>query len=186
MEIRQARGSREMELARDLFQQYAVELNLDLCFHRFDEELAGLPGDYAPPEGRLLLLWTEDQPSGCVALRKLDENLCEMKRLYLKPDFRGSGRGRALTLALLREAKAIGYRRMRLETSPVMDAAVGLYRSLGFRSHLANQEAADGIMRLELDLEEIPPRAASGSARQGSDAGRIARATRRILLTRRG
>ena len=166
MEIRQARGEGELEVARRLFREYAAELNLDVCFKGFEEELSGLPGPYGPPDGRLLLLWVEDRPAGCAAVRKVDGNLCEMKRLYLKPEFRGSGRGRTLTLTLLREASALGYRRMRLETLPVMQVAVEMYRSLGFRP-VDNPHTAggDGVMHLEVDLVAFPPRTSLRNAR---------------------
>jgi putative acetyltransferase len=166
MEIRQARGDEEMEAARGLFRDYAAELNLDLCFQGFAEELATLPGEYAPPDGRLLLVWIEDRPRGCVALRKLSKDLCEMKRLYLNPEFRRSGRGRALTLTLLREAKAIGYRRMRLETLPIMKAAVEMYHSLGFRPIAPYPHPPiEEVMHLELGLDTLTSRGAARSPR---------------------
>ena len=160
MEIRQALGEVEIDIARGLFREYEAELGIDLCFQGFERELASLPGEYAPPAGRLLLAWTNGQPAGCVALRRIEEGLCEMKRLYLKPAFRRGGSGRLLTRTLIGEARAIGYHRMRLDTLPVMRAAVELYRSLGFRDIPPyRHNPIEGALYLELDLDapEAPP-----------------------------
>ena len=119
--------------ARELFCEYAAESQLDLCFQNFDEELAGLPGAYATPEGRLLLSLYEGQLAGCVALRKFEGDVCEMKRLFVRPAFRGQGIGRALAGRVIDEARTACYSRMRLDTLARMKAAVVLYESLGFR-----------------------------------------------------
>jgi GNAT superfamily N-acetyltransferase len=153
MDIRQVRGEGEIDIARALFREYEAELNIDLCFQGFEQELAGLPGGYAPPTGRLLLAWIEDRPAGCAALRKIEEDICEMKRLYLRPPFRRGGKGRLLTQALIREARAIGYQRMRLDTLPSMKSAIELYRTLGFRPIPAyRHNPVEGALYLELDL----------------------------------
>jgi putative acetyltransferase len=132
--ICQAESPAQISQVRDLFLEYAKSLGFSLCFQNFDKELAGLPGDYAPPEGRLLLAECGGEVAGCVALRKLDAGICEMKRLYLRPPFRGKGMGRIVAEAIIAEAQKIGYERMRLDTvEPVMRDAVGLYRKLGFR-----------------------------------------------------
>ncbi|MFZ0734631.1 MAG: GNAT family N-acetyltransferase [Candidatus Sulfotelmatobacter sp.] len=120
--------------ARELFLEYAQSLGFSLCFQSFDKELATLPGHYAPPEGRLLLAECDGEFAGCIALHKLEDSICEMKRLYLRPQFRGKGLGRSLVDRIITEARQIGYSRMRLDTvEPVMKDAVGLYRKLGFR-----------------------------------------------------
>ena len=132
--ITPAASSTQIVQARELFLEYAASLGFSLCFQNFDQELAGLPGEYAPPEGRLLLAEYEGQLAGCVALHKLEPGICEMKRLYLRPQFRGKGLGRALAEHLMAEAHQIGYLRMRLDTvEPVMKDAVAMYRAMGFR-----------------------------------------------------
>lgn len=132
--FRQAESPQQIAQARELFLEYAKSLGFSLCFQNFDKELAGLPGDYAPPDGRLLLAEYEGQLAGCVALHKLDDGICEMKRLYLRPQFRGKGLGRSLADRIIVEARQIGYRRMRLDTvEPVMKDAVAMYRKIGFR-----------------------------------------------------
>lgn len=131
--IRPPDGQGEIEIVRALFREYQAELKLTPCFEGFAGELAGLPGEYAPPAGRILLAWEADRPAGCVALRRVDEATAEMKRLYIRPPFRRGGWGRRLTEALLEEARGIGYRRVRLDTLPIMAAARALYADLGFQ-----------------------------------------------------
>jgi len=118
--------------ARNLFVEYADYLGVDLCFQGFQEELEGLPGAYAPTDGRLLLAIEDDHPVGCVAVRKLGDGICEMKRLYVKPGHRGKGLGRKLTGSIIAEARAIGYMKMRLDSLTSLKEAAGLYRELGF------------------------------------------------------
>ena len=152
--VTQAESPAQIAQARELFLEYAQSLGFSLCFQNFDKELAGLPGDYAPPEGRLLLVECEGQLAGCVALHKLDSGVCEMKRLYLRSQFRGKGGGRALTERIIAEARQIGYRRMRLDTvEPVMKDAVAMYGKLGFKEiapYRPNPIA--GTMYMELEL----------------------------------
>lgn len=120
--------------ARELFLEYAQSLGFSLCFQGFDQEMAALPGDYVPPRGRLLLAFVEAAPAGCVALHQLEPAICEMKRLYVRPKFRGLRIGRSLVDLVLAEARAIGYSKMRLDTvEPIMRDAVRMYRSLAFR-----------------------------------------------------
>jgi len=152
--LAQAESPAQIAQARELFLEYAQSLGFSLCFQNFDHELAGLPGDYAPPDGRLLLAEYEGQLAGCVALHELEAGICEMKRLYLRPRFRGKGLGRVLAERIIAEARTIGYQRMRLDTvEPVMKDAVAVYRKLGFKEiapYRANPIA--GAMYMELEL----------------------------------
>ncbi len=118
---------------RGLFSEYAGSLGIDLSFQGFAEELEGLPGKYAPPDGALLIAEREGDPCGCIALRRIDGRACEMKRLYVRPACRQLGIGRELVRRLLEEAKAKGYGAMRLDTLPSMRSAIAMYRSFGFR-----------------------------------------------------
>jgi putative acetyltransferase len=132
MQIRQATSPSDIAAARTLFQEYADDLGVDLCFQGFAEELAQLPGAYAPPRGRLLISWVDDVAAGCVALRPFSESICEMKRLFVLPTFRGRGIGKQLAGAIIREANQIGYTTMCLDTLPTLTAATQLYESMGF------------------------------------------------------
>jgi putative acetyltransferase len=122
-----------MATVRELFLEYADSLGFSLCFQGFDQELAGLPGKYAPPQGRLLLAELLGKPAGCVALHPLQPEIAEMKRLYVRREFRGKGVGIGLMNTILREAKKIGYQRLRLDTiQPLMSDAIAMYRRFGF------------------------------------------------------
>jgi GNAT superfamily N-acetyltransferase len=137
--ILQAESPAQIAQARELFLEYANSLGFSLCFQHFDKELADLPGDYTPPEGRLLLAEYEGELAGCVALHKLklqtgEDGVCEMKRLYLRPQFRGKGLGRVLAERIIAEARWAEYTSIRLDTvGPVMKDAVAMYRKLGFK-----------------------------------------------------
>jgi putative acetyltransferase len=150
----QAASAPQIAQARELFLEYAQSLGFSLCFQNFDQELAELPGDYAPPDGRLLLAEFDSQIAGCAALHKLDSAICEMKRLYLRPLFRGHGLGRALAERIIAEARDVGYRRMRLDTvEPVMKDAVAMYRKLGFKDIAPYRPNPNpGVLYLELQL----------------------------------
>ncbi len=132
--LRPAESASDITIARTLFTEYAESLGFSLCFQNFDKELETLPGKYAPPDGRLLLAFIDGTPAGCVALHRLDENICEMKRLYVRPAFRGHKLGRILIYAVIAAASEIGYTHMRLDTvTGVMDSAIALYRKYGFK-----------------------------------------------------
>jgi len=153
LRIVQAVSPEMVEAARALFLEYAASLGVDLCFQNFDRELASLPGDYAPPGGRLLLAYSGEEIAGCVALRRLDDTTCEMKRLYVGPGFRGKKIGRTLALAVIAAAREIGFERMRLDTLPSMTEAQSLYAALGFREIAAyRHNPVPGSRFLELSL----------------------------------
>jgi putative acetyltransferase len=132
MKIIQANSIEDIAAARRLFEEYAASIETDLCFQNFSKELAGLPGGYAPPRGRLLLALLEGTPVGCVGLRPHDVRAGEMKRLFVQPGHQGRGLGRQLVETLITEARAIGYTSLLLDTLPSMQSAQRLYASLGF------------------------------------------------------
>jgi len=159
MKLIQAQSPEEVSRARELFEEYAAWLGFNLCFQNFEKELAELPGQYAPPNGRLFLAIKSGEIAGCVALRKIDagetrDGVCEMKRLYVRPAFRGTGLGRTLAETIIQAAREIGYVRMRLDTLPgKMDRAIVMYRSLGFKNiepYYDNPVAGAAFMELEL------------------------------------
>ncbi len=159
MKLIQVKSDEDVLKARELFEEYAAWLGINLCFQNFDRELSELPGQYSPPYGRLFLATQDNQIAGCVALRKIfservRDPIAEMKRLYVRPQFRGQGLGRSLTEAVIEAARAIGFRRIRLDTIPgKMDQAMALYHSLGFKNiepYYINPVERAAFMELEL------------------------------------
>ena len=157
MDLIAAHSEQYLGGVRELFSEYAEWLGFDLDFQDFKRELAALPGEYAPPAGRLLLAVCAGALAGCVALRRLGTGTCEMKRLYVRPAFRGQGIGKALATAVIEEARKIGYERMRLDTIASMTAATSLYESLGFERigpYRHNPIAGATFMQLVLTAAE--------------------------------
>jgi len=151
--IEHAAGLDDVEVVRTLFLEYQESLGVDLCFQGFDRELAELPGDYTPPAGRLLVARDDGTAVACVALRRLDAETCEMKRLYVQRSHRGLGLGRALAEAVISEGRLIGYERMRLDTLPSMSEASVLYERLGFRDiEPYTENPVPGARFLQLEL----------------------------------
>ncbi len=146
-------GGGDVERVRELFREYEAALGISLCFQGFNDELAGLPGEYAPPGGRLLLAHSAGRIAGCVALRRIDAATCEMKRLFVRPEFRGLGLGRRLATECLATGRRLGYAQLRLDTLPIMREARAMYRDLGFYEiapYRANP--VEGTLYLQIDL----------------------------------
>lgn len=133
MRIIPATRPSEVAQVKALVAEYVEGLGLDLGFQDIEAELSEFPGEYAPPEGQLLLAMSGEEAAGCVGLRPLEPGVCEMKRLYVRADYRGHGVGVQLARAVIREARELGYAAMRLDTLPSMKAAIGMYRELGFQ-----------------------------------------------------
>src|SRR5471032_71686 len=152
--ISHAESKEELAATRYLFREYEAWLGLDLCFQGFEAELAGLPGKYAPPNGRLLLAYSEKKLAGCIALRKLENGVCEMKRLFVRDGFRGQKIGVQLIERIIADAREIGYKKMRLDTYPSkMGKTVKLYESHGFLPigpYYDNPH--EGVLFMELNL----------------------------------
>lgn len=169
--IQYAQTADQMARAKLLFLEYAASLGVDLSFQDFEREVRELPGDYAPPRGRLFLLTENAQDAGCIALRPLDEEICEMKRLYVRPAFRGRGLGRRLAEEVIAAGREIGYQAMRLDTLPSMADAQRLYRALGFVEIGAYRYSpVPGTRFFELDLRRNSGKraAANEKPREGS------------------
>ena len=168
MHILQAHTQEEIAQARTLFEEYAASLGISLCFQNFDQELKSLPGKYAPPDGRLLLATENDELAGCIALRKLEDGVCEMKRLFVRPAYRSQGLGRILVEKIVDEARMLGYTHMRLDTLPgLMDKAIALYRRTGFREigpYCENPVEGAKFMELELLTTQEQPVNAKNSS----------------------
>ena len=152
-QLREAATAEDLAACRELFVEYQRGTGVSLCFQGFDAELAALPGDYAPPRGRLILALAGHRPAGCVALRPLFHRDAEMKRLYVRPAHRGAGLGRLLATTVIDAAKGLGYETLKLDTLPQMKAAQRMYESLGFRDTAAyNDNPVRGVRFLALDL----------------------------------
>ena len=151
--IEQAVSEGAIESARTLFQEYWTSFGFTPCFQNFDSELAALPGKYSPPHGRLLLSMVNGQPAGCVALRRFDATRGEVKRLYVRPQFRGSGLGKALMNAVAAEARAIGYAELVADTIPtVMAGALAMYERLGFERAVPYSDETPEAQHIRLRL----------------------------------
>jgi len=151
--IKHVAGTSDLGAVRILFREYADSLAFDLSFQEFEKELESLPGRYAFPEGCLLVAENQDGIVGCVAVRKIDEGVCEMKRLFVRPEYRGTGIGRRLAMEIIQTAIRLGYSHMRLDTTPSMSTATSLYRSLGFYdTEPYCYNPVPGAVYLELDL----------------------------------
>jgi GNAT superfamily N-acetyltransferase len=152
-DIRAARFPDDVQAVRSIFREYADGLGVDLCFQDFDSELTSLPGKYAAPGGRVFLAWEGGEVIGCVAMRPLGDDICEMKRLYVRASGRGQQLGRKLATLIVANAKEAGYRKMRLDTLPDMSTAQQIYASLGFveiDAYVFNP--VEGVIFLELSL----------------------------------
>jgi len=154
MRIVEANTHEDVDHARTLFKEYEAGLGISLCFQNFDHELKNLPGDYAPPDGRLLLAKDDDdQIAGCIAMRKHGPGICEMKRLFVRPAYRSTGLGRVLVNTIIDEARKLGYTHMRLDTLPGrMDKAIALYRSIGFVDIEPYYTSVESAKFMELEL----------------------------------
>lgn len=147
-------SSTQLEAVRDLFKQYSEALDFELNFQNFQKELSGLPGEYASPDGLLLLAFYRGESVGCVALKRLDNKTCEMKRLFVRPEHRGRGIGKALAVSVINKAIRQGYNAMRLDTIDNMNEAVTLYESLGFeRIEAYRYNPMDGALFFELRMK---------------------------------
>lgn len=154
LKIHAVREGGDLERVRELFEEYAGSLGIDLGFQGFAAELAALPGDYVPPRGCLLLATWDGEAGGCVALRPLDDVTAEMKRLYVRPHVRGHGIARLLVDEVVAVARSCRYARMRLDTLPWMTAAIRLYESVGFRRIAPYREnPVEGAVFMELSLD---------------------------------
>ena len=143
----------QLSAVRPLLLEYQQSLGVDLCFQDFEREMQELPGAYAPPDGRLVLAWLDQQLAGCVALRRHDAQAAEMKRLYLRPAHQGQGLGRLLAEHIIAQARSLGYQRLLLDTLPMMHSAQALYAKLGFQATQAYvYNPVPGVKYLALDL----------------------------------
>jgi putative acetyltransferase len=154
IKIIKAFSQKDIKIIRQLFVEYSASLDFNLDFQNFEDEIKSLPGKYAPPYGKLYLALYKNKPAGCIAVRKIDENYCEMKRLYVRPEYRGLKIGKALSEIIINEAKRMGYKFMRLDTVASMTSARNLYREFGFKEITAYCfNPIQGAIYMELDLQ---------------------------------
>lgn len=156
MKIIEASSTEHIDIARRLFREYQVFLGEDLCFQGFEEELASLPGKYADPTGSILIAEHNDDFVGCVAVRPLEGETCEMKRLYVKPEAQGMRAGEKLAELIIEKASELGYKKMQLDTLQRLDKALSLYKKLGFKRispYYGNP--LDEVIYLELELASV-------------------------------
>jgi putative acetyltransferase len=157
MKIIEVQTTAELDQIRELFREYysflAREHGLDISYQGIEDELASLPGKFAAPKGRLLLAIDSNQPVGCAALRPIDEGVCELKRMYVLPEYRGQGVGKALAKALIQEARQTGYQLMRLDTGNFLTVAINLYETLGFKRIAPYNDVPEEIRRIAIFME---------------------------------
>ena len=148
-----SKSQKDFEKAKELFIEYKNSLNLDLCFQKFHEEISDLPSQYSEPSGCIILCYDNNEPIGCIALRKFEGNTCEMKRLYLRSEARGKGIGRVLANKIIEKAKQFGYKKIRLDTIVTMKEAIVLYKSMGFKVIAPYRfNPLEGVIYMELEI----------------------------------
>ena len=156
LRIIRASTKEEFETAGKMFFEYSNSIGVSICFENLEKEVAELPGAYAEPSGRLLLAYSDNALAGCGALKRVDDRVCEMKRLFVRPGFRGEGIGKRLARALAIDAKSIGYSKIRLDTLPTMKEAIALYRSIGFESTAPFRTLpVSGVLFMSASIERV-------------------------------
>ncbi len=152
IDFKQAETKAQITTVRGLFIEYAKWLNYRTCFEDFEQEVDGLPGEYGPPDGCLLLAFYKDKPAGCVALRKVKDGVCEMRRLWVREKFRGKNIGWNLAEEIIKQSRKMGYRKMILETIPLMERAISIYQILGFKRTTVTERDDNEVIHMELNL----------------------------------